>query len=94
MQQSWHLSKNVTLSTLVGIFVLIAGQIYQYGALHQRIDNLEKQIIELKSGKDDKVDKDVVEQMFITRDVQIIELKENIKENQRILREILTKLPK
>ena len=93
MADSWHLSKNVTLSTLVGIFVLISGQIYQYGALNQRIDNLETQIVDMKSSKDDKVDKAVVEQMFITRDIQILELKELQKENNRLLIEILQKLP-
>ena len=100
MEESWHLSKGVTISTLFGLCLLVSGQIYQYGALNQKIGDLEMQISDLKQSRELKIDKEVVEHMLITRDVQIIDLKSNIndlkvstQENQKILRQILMKLP-
>lgn len=88
-EDSWHLSKNITISTLVGIFALITGQLVQYGVWTEKIYNLERQLADMNT---ETVPREVVEQMFITRDMKIIEVKEDIKENQKLLREILQKI--
>lgn len=86
----WHISRTVTLGTIIGLLVLLGSQIYQYGALNEKISSLEKSLDEMKDGH---VPRETVEQMLIVRDVQIDELKEDVKQNQDLLREILTKLP-
>lgn len=89
-REPWHVSKKITISTIVGVIGIIASQIYQYGALNEKISSLEGALLEIKSGH---VPRDTVDQMLIVRDVQIAELKNDVRENNRLLREILTKLP-
>lgn len=87
----WHLDKRVAIGSILTLVGLLFGQVYQYGVLNEKVSAMEATI---NSVQDTKVTKDVVEQMFITRDMQIIELKDDVKENQRLLREILKELPK
>ena len=90
VKEPWHINKGVTLSTIMGVVVLLGSQIYQYGMLNEKITNLESAVEQIRTTH---VPKDVVDQMMIVRDVQIVELKEDVKENQALLREVLQRLP-
>ena len=96
MAEQWHISKTVSIGTIVGLVLVIAGQLYSYGALNNRIDTLEQTTESLKS---DYVLKAVSDQQLLVRDAHINKLndevallRQEVKENQQLLREILTKI--
>jgi hypothetical protein len=94
----WHISKSITISTLVSVSLLFISQVYVYGKQSEKIGNLERSIV---GSSVNAIPKTTVVEMFHSRDIQIKTLTKQIqdvqadvKENNQLLREILVSLPK
>ena len=97
-KEHWHLSRSVTISTLLSIFILFASQLYSYGKSQEKLETLSKKV---EAASQDVIRKSAVEQMLKNRDIQIKNLdsglrdvKQNVKENQKLLIQILQKMPR
>lgn len=83
------MSKSFSLGTLWAFMLTFASVVGTYVSMQNDVQVLKNDI---KTLKDNYIAKDLVDQMFITRDNKIVEVKEDVKENQKLLREILQKI--
>lgn len=97
MSESWHLSKTTSVGTILTVIILFTSQIYSYGKSAQRIETLTDKI---EVATKDRIHKSTVEQMFAVKEEQIKsisndikDIKDSQKEQQKILMQILQKLP-
>lgn len=93
-------SKNISIGTFVLIIVQLGVVVSFAQDMRSDIDHNKESILTLISSRDSKVEEAVVEQMFIVRDTQIKaisdkvdDLKEDSKETNTLLRQVLTRLP-
>ena len=96
--EHWHLSRNVTLSTLLSIIILLMTQVYTYGQSQEKLSSLENQF---KQASVSHVVKTELNQKLETQEYKIqnvaddvIEVKSTIKENQKMMIELLQRIPK
>lgn len=94
---TWHLSKNITLSTVFSIVVLFVTTIYTYGQTQEKLKNLEKKAQE----SSEHVSKQNLQQMLENRDIKIQALTSQldkvdakVDKNQELLIELLQRIPK
>lgn len=93
----WHLSKTTSVGTIFTIIVLFTSQVYSYGKSAQKIETLTDKI---EVATKDRIHKSTVEQMFAVKEEQIKsissdikDIKESQREQQKMLNQILQKLP-
>lgn len=88
--------EDISIGTIITVCVLGAGIITSFTWTQADVKALQHEVAELKEHNNQLLSKEMVQQMFITRDIQInqirqdvAEAKEYAKENQRLLQEIV-----
>ena len=96
--EHWHLSKNVSISTISGLVGTIVVGSIAYGQATSKLDAVHK---DLETAIEKHITKESVNQMLANRDIKIEivaedvkDLKSGVKENQQLLIELLQRIPK
>jgi len=102
---AWHMSKEVTVSTLIAIILAVGGGVSAYSDINSDIKTLESKVTE---ATEDRIRKATVVQMFENKDIQIEAVRQDviklqkqgdkiegkIDDQNKLLLEIISKLPR
>ena len=88
---SWHMSKEVTVSTLFAILLSVVGGVSAYSDINNDISTIQR---DMKDATDDRIRKATVVQMFENKDIQIQAVKADVQKLQRQSEKIENKLDK
>ena len=90
--KQWHLSRNVPIAMIFAIFLQTIFFATWLQGMRSDVDHNIQEINALKNGRNGKVDKEVMEQMFIVRDTKIHNMAEDLHELKESNKEILKQL--
>ncbi len=105
---SWHLSREVTVSTLFAIAVACIGGVSGYHSLKADVESTKVQLEQVKTQTANKISKESVEQLLENKDLQIQGVKDDVEQlqiqvekvdlkldaNQALLLEIIRTMPR
>lgn len=99
--QKPHVAKTISYGTILTLAVIIIAQLVSYGQDLEKVVAVTKDVAAVKIEMKTHVVKDQLEQRFIAQEYKIEvvsedvkELKETINENQKMMIELLQRVPK
>ena len=88
---AWHMSKEVTVSTLLAILLAYTTGLGGYFSLKADVEQTKQQVTE---STEDRIRKATVVQMFANKDIQILAVKADVEKLQKQSEKIEGKIDK